>query len=91
MRGPIKPGNETSHTCGDGQCVNPWHVLSETKAENMARERRTHCPAGHELTPENRVVARTLPSGVRSYKCRTCHNERVKLSGRRKRAERSHR
>ena len=91
MRGPIPEGFEASHQCGDGQCVNPWHLISEPMRANRARDRISHCPQGHELTPENRLIARTLPSGVHSYKCRICHNERVKLYGRRKRQERSHR
>ena len=37
--------------------------------------RRTHCPKGHEYTPENTRVSRTADGRV-SRHCRTCHEQR---------------
>lgn len=64
-------------TCLHRRCVNPEHLRLATTAENLAASsrtmvgiglRRTHCPQGHELTPEN-VYWRP---GGRAKECRMC-------------------
>lgn len=59
--GPIGDGLEIDHLCFTPSCVRPDHLRVVTRAENLAARRpflhpmslRTHCPSGHEYTPEN--------------------------------------
>ena len=66
--------------CPHRACVNPAHLEPVPWLENMMRggswsaanARKTHCPAGHEYTPENTYV---IPStGSRS--CIACEKDR---------------
>lgn len=67
--------------CPHRRCVNPSHLKPVSHAENMAPERsslgalarernlaKTHCPHGHEYTPENTYIS---PKGARY--CRECN------------------
>lgn len=69
--GSINPGLVVDHQCNNTRCVRPSHLRAMTQLENVRRGRaagKTHCPHGHEYTPENTIV-RSL-TGWRS--CRTC-------------------
>jgi HNH endonuclease len=82
--GPIPDGLELDHLCRVRNCVNPAHLEPVTHAENMRRAVSawaiTHCPAGHEYTPDN--IVRSHPGLV----CRTCHNARNRRSAQARRA-----
>jgi len=77
--GPIPEGLVIDHLCRVRHCVNPAHLEPVTARENMLRglaaravgEAATHCPKGHEYTPEN---TRTYLSGPQKgrRKCRIC-------------------
>jgi hypothetical protein len=75
MIGPIPEGLDLDHLCRARACVNPAHLEPVTNAENILRgtcppainARKTHCPRGHEYTPENTYVN---PAGGRE--CRAC-------------------
>lgn len=86
QRGPIPQGLVLDHKCRVRDCVNPDHLRICTVKENnhfMFKEwggpfvhhntLKTHCPHGHEYTPENTYV---LKSGSRA--CRTCALERAR-------------
>jgi len=77
QRGPIPSGMVIHHRCRNKLCVNVDHLECLTHAEHNAlhvnaaswheRQRsKTHCPAGHEYTPENTRIKR----GARC--CREC-------------------
>jgi hypothetical protein len=60
---------QLDHLCRNTSCVNPEHLEPVTLQENMRRRKglKTHCPQGHEYTPENSYYD---PQGTRF--CRIC-------------------
>jgi hypothetical protein len=79
--GSIPEGMELHHKCGVPNCVNPSHleisihrthmVVLHDKNAAAINSRRTHCPSGHEYTPENTY---RYKKGERM--CRTCNRFR---------------
>ena len=83
--GAVPAGLELDHTCRLRCCVNPRHLEPVTHKVNLnrssligrgagtAQTAKTHCPQGHEYTPENTRVGR----GKRY--CKTCHRDRERV------------
>lgn len=85
--GPIPSGLVLDHLCRVRNCVNPDHLEPVTLAENIRRgtqgdfqKAKTHCPQGHEYTPENTNIKR----GQRH--CRECGRRDSRERQRRRRA-----
>lgn len=86
--GPVPEGLELDHLCRVRACVNPSHLEPVTHQENVIRgvspaaigATRTHCPQGHEYSPENTNVRR------RRRECRICINVQAAQRMRRHRA-----
>jgi hypothetical protein len=81
--GAFPPGQEVRHLDGDkGNCaaVNLAHGTPSENCLDMVRHgthnwaRKTHCPAGHEYTPENTSRQSDAAGGGRG--CRECHRIR---------------
>lgn len=77
--GPIPDGLTIDHLCRIKRCVNPAHMEPVSVLENIQRaylaNRPSHCPRGHEYTPENTHVKlrRTGPmAGQINRTCRAC-------------------
>lgn len=81
--GPLSPDLDIDHLCCVRDCINPAHLDAVTHRTNLQRrgERRTHCPQGHALVPEN--IKWTKSRGNRARTCRRCFNDKR----RRRRAE----
>ncbi len=79
QKGAVPLGLELDHTCRVHCCVNPDHLEPVTHAENVRRgiagwqhRAKTHCPKGHEYSPENTFRA---PQG---RACVTCLRDRAR-------------
>lgn len=93
--GPIPAwAEDLDHLCRNPPCVNPEHLEPVTHAENMARapwtaiqfqRAKTHCPQGHEYTPENTRTSR----GRRI--CHACKIVQARAYKARKKAQRADR
>jgi hypothetical protein len=72
--GPIPAGMTVDHLCHNRRCVEVSHLRLLTNVEN-ARDNgfktRTHCPRGHEYTPDN-TYTRTDKRGWTMRNCREC-------------------
>lgn len=82
--GPIPDGLVLDHLCRNRACYNPSHLDPVSQGENTRRglqgalrERRTHCPQGHEYTPENTREHRNK-NNTTVQECRTCNRVRMR-------------
>lgn len=73
--GPIPDGLTIDHLCRVKRCINPAHLDPCTRRENAQRaaeqDRPTHCPHGHEYTPEN-TRTKVRRNGNVNHTCLTC-------------------
>lgn len=76
-KGPIPAGMQIDHLCRNRACCDPGHLEAVTPRENVMRgevgdrsRRTTHCPHGHEYTPENTKIKRYRNRTSRN--CRAC-------------------
>lgn len=81
------PDKETlDHRCRVRRCVNPDHLVPETRVDNAwlapnFTGNRTHCPRGHPYSAEN-----TIRKNGRRV-CRTCRNAQERTRRARRRSE----
>jgi hypothetical protein len=81
VHGKIPENMTIDHLCRNHLCVNPLHLEVVTMQVNQLRgfgqgglnARKTHCPRGHPLTPENIIK---FKNNRNTRQCRICKNER---------------
>lgn len=75
--GPLAEELEIDHLCRNRACANPQHLEAVTHLENVRRSepaQRTHCPRGHEYTPENTY---RRPGAPNKRICKTCRKDKA--------------
>lgn len=91
----LGPEELVCHSCDVRLCCNPAHLWKGTKLDNNVdsclkgrhkNQIKTHCPHGHEYTPEN-IEPRREKSGRAGRACRECGRIRGRERYRRKRDE----
>lgn len=95
FKGPIPDGFEIDHLCRVRCCVNPDHIEAVTPRENLRRSTnfiaanmaKTHCPRGHEYTPENTYQYDKRPHRI----CKACEKIRASTDKAKARARESQR
>lgn len=87
VNGPVPDGMLVLHRCDNPPCVNVEHLFCGSHLENMRdmtakgrhpEQQKTHCPLGHEYTPEN--IRRTTYGGRQCRACETVRRERKRAS-----------
>lgn len=89
--GPITDGLTLDHLCFVKACCNPRHLEPVPGPVNTARSyvgyvRVTHCPKGHQYTPENTKVSMVGKGRYLSRACRHCLRVKAKAYYRNKKA-----
>jgi hypothetical protein len=91
--GPIPDGLQLDHLCRQRACCAPHHLEPVTCLVNVRRGNggasRTHCPQGHEYTPENTYLHQNA-KGYTRRTCRKCREEYMPAYRAARKAAREH-
>ena len=87
----LTPDQFLHHVCRNKGCVNPMHLEITNQRDHVdsathGNKEITHCPHGHEYTPENICWNRN----GRARECRTCKYERIRRRAQRIKTEDRH-
>jgi hypothetical protein len=83
-KGPIPRHHIIHHTCNHPLCVNPEHLVAMLQKDHPGtaadlNRKKTHCPHGHEYTPENTYHYYLYRNGIynKIRECKTCKKKRM--------------
>jgi hypothetical protein len=81
---PVPADKVIDHLCRNRTCIRPDHLEVVRQRENVMRSpiapgainaAKTHCPQGHEYSPENTYLYTFKTRSTTTRMCRTCQRE----------------
>jgi hypothetical protein len=86
-KGPIPAGHDVCHSCDVRRCINPKHLWTGTRKDNLVdclkkgrhhHDQVTHCPYGHEFAIHGRFIDTGKGTG-KGRQCSACSRARQRI------------
>lgn len=86
-KGPIPTGHDVCHSCDVRHCINPDHLWTGTRQQNLMdcllkgrhhHDQVTHCPRGHDFAIHGRAINTGKGTG-KGRQCTACERGRNRM------------